>query len=156
MIQREYNEGHYIANHGYTHRYSQIYQNEQTVLDEYNYTNDAIREALNKPNYNSGVFRFPGGSNGGPYDDVKQVAKQYLRDNSIASLDWNCLSRDAEGANTKEELFENVLDTLVEKQNVVILMHDASDKILTYEILPDIINYLRENGYKFMNLYDII
>ena len=156
LIKREYDEGHYIANHGYTHKYKEIYQSVETVLEEYNYTNDAIREALNKPNYNSGIFRFPGGSNGGPYNDVKQDAKQYLKEKGIASLDWNALSRDAEGYETKEELFDNVIDTIGEKQNVVILMHDASDKILTYEILPDVINYLRENGYKFMNLYDVI
>ena len=35
-------------------------------------------------------------------------------------------------------------------------MHDASDKILTYEILQDIINYLREQGYIFRNFYDIM
>ena len=35
-------------------------------------------------------------------------------------------------------------------------MHDASDKILTYEMLPDLINYLKENGYAFKNIYDII
>lgn len=35
LIKREFEEGHYIANHGYTHKYSQIYQNPQTVLDEY-------------------------------------------------------------------------------------------------------------------------
>ena len=36
LIQREFAEGHYIANHSYSHKYSQIYQNSQTVLDEYN------------------------------------------------------------------------------------------------------------------------
>ena len=156
LIQREYNEGHYVANHGYSHNYSQIYSDIQNVLDEYNYTNNVISEILNIPNYNSRVFRFPGGSNGGKYHTLKQQAKQYLRDNGIASLDWNCLSRDAEGANTIEQLFQNVVDTMGDKQSLVILMHDASDKILTYEALKDIINYLRDDGYKFVNLYDIL
>ena len=35
-------------------------------------------------------------------------------------------------------------------------MHDASDKILTYETLPDVISFLREQGYKFETIYDII
>lgn len=156
LIKREFEEGHYIANHGYTHIYRQIYQNKQTVLDEYNYTEQCIKEALNNPNYNSKVFRFPGGSQGGYYSKVKTDAKQYLRENGIVSLDWNCLSRDAEGAKTKEELLQSVIETSQNKQSIVILMHDSADKILTYETLPDIIKYLRDNGYEFKTLYDIL
>lgn len=156
LIKREFDEGHYIANHGYTHKYSQIYQNSQTVLDEYNYAEQCIQEALNNPNYHSKVFRFPGGSQGGYYKTIKKEAKQFLRQNGIVSLDWNSLSRDAEGAKTKEELLQNIIDTVGNKQSVVILMHDASDKILTYESLPDIIKYLRDNGYTFKTLYDIL
>lgn len=156
LIRREFDEGHYIANHGYTHKYSQIYQNSQTVLDEYNYAEKCIQEALNNPNYHSKVFRFPGGSVGGYYKTIKKEAKQFLRQNGIVSLDWNSLSRDAEGARTKEALLQNVIDTVENKQSVVILMHDASDKILTYETLPDIIKYLRDNGYTFKTLYDIL
>lgn len=62
LIKREFEEGHYIANHGYTHKYSSIYSNSQTVLDEYNYTEGCIQEALQNPDYHSRVFRFPGGS----------------------------------------------------------------------------------------------
>lgn len=35
-------------------------------------------------------------------------------------------------------------------------MHDAGNKTLTYETLPDIINYFRENGYIFKTIYDIL
>lgn len=156
LIQREFNEGHYIANHGYTHVYSQIYQNSQKVMDEYNYTEECIQKALQNPNYHSRVFRFPGGSSGGYYNTIKNEAKQNLRDNGIVSLDWNALSKDAEGAKTTDELLQNVINTVGKKQSVVILMHDASDKILTYETLPNVIQYLRENGYEFKTLYDII
>lgn len=156
LIQREFKEGHYIANHGYTHKYSEIYSNEQKVLDEYNYTESCIQEALSNPDYHSRVFRYPGGSNGGYYNKIKQQSKKLLRENNIAYLDWNCLSKDAEGANTKEDLIKNVIDTIENKKSLVILMHDSSDKILTYETLTDIIKYLRENGYVFKNLYDIL
>ena len=156
LIKREFDEGHYIANHGYTHKYSQIYQNSQTVLDEYNYTEKCIQEALQNPDYHSKVFRFPGGSNGGYYHTIKQQAKDYLKQNGIVSLDWNALSKDADGSKTKELIMQNVIQTVGEKQSVVLLMHDATDKILTYETLPDIIQYLREKGYVFKSLYDIL
>lgn len=156
LIKREFDEGHYIANHGYTHKYSSIYQNSQTVLDEYNYTENCIQEALQNPDYHSRVFRFPGGSVGGYYKNIKKEAKQYLRQNNIVSLDWNSLSKDADGAHTREEIMQNIINTIGQKQSVVILMHDASDKILTYETLPDVIQYLRDNGYSFKNLYDVL
>ena len=156
LIQREFNEGHYIANHGYSHKYSQIYQSPQTVLDEYNYTEECIQQALNNKDYHSKLFRFPGGSTGGYYHSIKKETKQILLQNGIAYLDWNSLSKDAEGAKTKEELLQNIVDTIGTKKSVVILMHDASDKILTYETLPSVIQYLRENGYEFKTIYDII
>lgn len=156
LVKREFDEGHYIANHGYTHKYSTVYASPEATLEEYNFTQQAIRDALGNQNYKSKVFRFPGGSNGGYYHTAKQNSKAYLRENGIVHLDWNCLSKDAEGANTKEALMQNVIDTMGDKDSVVILMHDASDKILTYEMLPDLISYLREKGYKFQTIYDLL
>lgn len=156
LIKREYEDGHYIANHGYTHKYDDIYSSEDAVLEEYNATNNAIKNALENQNYNSLIFRFPGGSSGGKYHDLKQNAKQTLKDNGIATLDWNALTNDAAGANTKEKIMQNFYDTVQDKTSIVLLMHDASDKILTYECLPEMIQYFRENGYSFKNMYDIL
>lgn len=156
LVKREYDEGHFIANHGYSHKYSSIYSSNETVFNEYNKTNDLIKNAIGNPDYNSLVFRFPGGSIGGPYDTLKKGAKQKLREQGIASVDWNALTGDAEGIKTKEALFQRFCNTLNGQSSVVLLMHDAADKILTYEILPDIISYCRSNGYEFKSMYDII
>lgn len=156
LIKREFEEGHYIANHGYSHKYSQIYSKVENPLEEYNYTEECIQNALGNPDYHSRLFRFPGGSIGGYYNNLKSDAKQLLRDNNIASLDWNALSNDAAGSNTKEEIMDSIISTTGEKSSVVVLMHDAYDKMLTYETLPDVIQFFRENGYTFMNLYDIL
>lgn len=156
LIKREYSEGHFIGNHGYTHRYKDVYANESAVLDEYNKTNNLIRNALGNPNYNSLIFRFPGGSVGGKYHNLKQSSKEVLKQNGIASLDWNALTNDAAGANTKEKILENFYNTIQDKTSIVLLMHDASDKILTYECLPEMIKYFRENEYSFNSLYDVI
>lgn len=155
LIKREYEDGHYIANHGYSHMYSSIYETAQTVLEEYNKTRDIIADIL-KNGYDGHLFRFPGGSTGGKYKDLKKEAKNLLDQNDIASIDWNALSQDAAGAKTKEALLENIKTSVGEKNRVVILMHDAGDKILTYEVLPEVITYLREQGYSFKNFYDIM
>lgn len=156
ILKREFDEGHYIANHGYSHRYSEIYSSPEATFNEYNVTEQAIKDALGNQSYSSRLFRFPGGSNGGYYDNAKQNSKALLYENGVVHLDWNCLSEDAAGAHTKEDLMQNVINTMGEKDTVVILMHDSSDKILTYEMLSDLIHYLKEKGYKFENIYNLL
>lgn len=156
ILKREYQEGHYIANHGYTHNYSKIYKNADTVLEEYNKTEKAIQEALGNKEYSSNLFRFPGGYTGGKYESIKKKAGEILKENNIAYIDWNVLTKDAEGANTKEKILSNLKKYSKDKGNIVVLMHDASSKILTYETLKDVINYLREQGYTFDNFYSIM
>ena len=155
VLKRAHKEGHYIANHGYSHVYSQIYASVDDVLKEYNKTQEAIKNALGT-DYNGHIFRFPGGSTGGKYKTVKSEAKDVLQANEILYIDWNALSQDAAGAHTKEELIENTKSSVADKNSVVILMHDAGDKILTYEALPEIISYLREKGYVFKNFYSLM
>lgn len=157
LVKQEYDEGHYIANHGYSHVYAEIYSSVQAVLDEYFKTQDAIREALQIPEYNSYIFRFPGGSIGGRYASIKSQAKEVLQDNNIAYIDWNALTSDATGQDlTEDEMFDEMIYTTTGKNSVVILMHDASDKIKTANLLPRIIEYLRNEGYTFENFYSII
>ncbi len=155
ILKREYNEGHYIANHGYSHKYSSIYKNADSVLDEYNRTENAIRNALGT-DYSSNLFRFPGGSHGGPYEKIKKEARKKLTDNGIAFMDWSALTYDAEGAKTPEDIVKNLKNTINGWNNVVILMHDAADKKITYESLDDVIEYLQKEGYAFKNIYDIM
>lgn len=156
LVKREYEEGHYIANHGYSHQYSKIYASSNAVLEEYNKTEKEIQKALGNANYSSYLFRFPGGSIGGAYNQIKKEAKQELKKQQIAYLDWNALTNDAAGANTKEKIMSNLKKTVGNYNNVVILMHDAPDKILTYETLDEVINYLENKGYAFKNMYDLM
>ena len=156
IVKREYEEGHYIANHGYSHIYSQIYSSVQSVLDEYNKTNDAVRKAIGVKEYNSHLFRFPGGVPGGRYAQLKKEAVAELDKNNIAHVDWNALTGDAEGKNSVEELVSELQKTMGEKNSLVILMHDAGNKKTTYEALPTVISMLREKGYEFKSFYDII
>lgn len=155
VVKRAYEEGHYIANHGYSHKYDKIYETAQTVLEEFTKTEQCIRDAIEVEEYSSHLFRFPGGSVG-PYGAVKKEAIELLKENNIAYIDWNALTRDSEGKFTKEELLNNLKSTVKNKKSVVVLCHDASGKILTYEVLKDIINYLREEGYTFGDMRDII
>lgn len=155
LVKRAYDEGHYIANHSYSHKYSKIYKSYNTLIEEYNKTEKEIQKALGNSNYSSNLFRFPGGSSGGEYNEIKKKIKKELKNNDIAYLDWNALTNDAAGANTKEKIMKNLKETVGKKNNVVVLMHDAPDKILTYETLEEVIIYLKEKGYVFKTMYDL-
>ena len=48
LVKRMYDEGHFIANHGYSHVYSSIYSSPQAVLDEYNNCNAEVQKALRR------------------------------------------------------------------------------------------------------------
>lgn len=48
IVKREYEEGHYIANHGYSHVYTNIYSSPNAVLDEYNRTEARIKSVIRR------------------------------------------------------------------------------------------------------------
>lgn len=156
-VKRIYEEGHYIANHGYSHQYSLIYSSPESVLEEYNKCNDAVKNVIGVPEYQSHLFRFPGGFPGGPYVDIKTQASQLLEQNGVLHVDWNALTGDAETTKpTIEYELGRLQETVGSKNSVVILMHDAQAKKVTAEALPQIIAYLKGQGYEFKNFYEII
>lgn len=155
LVKQAYEEGHFIANHGYTHTYSEIYSSVDSVVNEYNRTNEAIKNALENEEYDPHLFRFPGGSSGGPYDSLKSQAKQFLADNQVASTNWNSLTSDAAGKTTVKEQYYEVIDTQGDKTSLIILLHDAADKKVTADTVKLLIKHYKEEGYEFKNFYDI-
>lgn len=157
IVKRIYQEGHYIASHGYSHIYEQIYESPEAVLNEYNQCNDAIKNAIGVPEYNSHLFRFPGGLAGGKYAEIKSKAKDLLEQNAVLHVDWNALTGDAETNDLSIEFeLSRLQQTTENKNSVIILMHDSPNKAVTADALPQIISYLREQGYEFKNFYEII
>lgn len=155
LVKRAYEEGHYIANHSNTHTYSKIYQSVDTIFGEYVECEEAVREALGIPDFRMFLFRFPGGSYGGRYSDVKSESKEFLNSYSVVHTNWNCMTGDAEGKNTVEDQMNELKATMDGDDTIIVLMHDAADKQVTADALPEIIRYLKEQGYIFKNFYEI-
>lgn len=156
IVKQTYEKGHYIANHGYSHVYEGIYSSPQSVLDEYNKTEQSIRNAIGVQEYSGHLFRFPGGSMGKKYRVVKDEAKQLLSDNDILYINWNALTNDSVGKPTAETIVNDLKTTVGTQNSVVILMHDTGSKQLTVDTLPQILDYLIEQGYTFRTFYDVI
>lgn len=155
VLKREFNEGHYIANHGYSHSYKSIYESKDTTFSEYVQCENTIKNALGIPEYNSYLFRFPGGSSGGSYSSIKKEARDLFDLYGVAYTNWNCLTGDAAGSKTKEECMAEMISTKANQNSIILLMHDAGDKSQTVEALPEIIQYYKNEGYTFKNFYEI-
>ncbi len=154
-VKRTFEEGHYLANHGYSHQYSKIYENKDTVFQEYVECDSSIRNAIGVPDFNSYLFRFPGGSSGGRYEKIKAQAREHFRSYGVAFTNWNCLTGDAEGKETKEECIQEFMDTKAGRDSLVVLMHDSNEKTQTVEALPEIIMQLKNEGYTFKTFHEI-
>lgn len=153
IIKRMAAEGNAIGNHTYTHDYKILYPNKTVNCDNFindvERTNTALKAILGDKFYTR-VIRFPGGHmswNGmEPLDEIL-VSKDYHQ------VDWNALSKDAEGkTKNADELFEIVKSTVQNREKAVILMHDKEGKEETAKALPQIINYLKEQGFEFRTI----
>lgn len=156
LVKRAYEEGHYIANHGYHHNNKKLYQSSESFIAEVKNTDIEIGKAIGIENYCSHVFRFPNGYMSSNYKSQKKEAAKLLLDMNYAYVDWNCLNNDSVKKYSHSQLLKNFKKSSKNKGTLVILMHDTSDVNDTPSILKDSIHYLKEQGYEFRNFYTLL
>ena len=154
LVKQAYNDGHYIANHGYSHNNNKLYSSGDSFINEIKSTDLEIGKAIGIDNYSSHIFRFPNGYMASAFKSQKQQYAKLLNDIDYAYIDWNCLNKDSEKKYTNSELLNNLKNSCKNKGTLVILMHDTSDVNETDLVLKDSIDYLKEEGYIFKNFYD--
>ena len=154
LVKQAYNNGHYIANHGYSHNNNKLYSSSDSFINEIKSTDLEIGKAIGIDNYSSHIFRFPNGYMASAFKSQKQQYAKLLNDIDYAYIDWNCLNKDSEKKYTNSELLNNLKNSCKNKGTLVILMHDTSDVNETDLVLKDSIDYLKEEGYIFKNFYD--
>ena len=154
-LKEELKSGNAIANHSYSHDFKKLYPgnklNIDYFMDEFNKTNDIMQSILGGE-FDCRVLRMPGGYGTRKYykDPSLKEFDNTLQENGIINVDWNALDGDAEGKPySTEEMLNYVKKTSKGKNHVVILMHDAAGKEKTVEILPQIIDYYKNEGYDF-------
>lgn len=156
LVKRAYEEGHYLANHGYDHNNSKLYKSSDSFISEIKDTDSEIGKAIGIENYCSHVFRFPNGYMSSHYKAKKKEATKLLSEMNYTYIDWNCLNNDSIKKYSNSQLLQNLKKSAKNKGTLVILMHDTSDVNDTPSILKDSIDYLKEEGYEFRNFYDLL
>lgn len=144
--------GHALAIHTTTHVYKDIYASEEAYFqDVYNMQN-IIKEKTGQEVF---LLRFPGGSSNkvslfNPGIMTRLTAA--VQEKGFYYFDWNVDSRDAGGAKTPAQVFQNVT-TAIEKNEddfSVVLQHDI--KSFSIDAVESIIVWGLEHGYTFLPL----
>ncbi len=153
LVKQEFESGHAIANHSYSHDCGKLYPGRKLDMEAFKEDyekNDKLLKSILGENFTTHVMRCPGG-----YMSWKNMDEldEYLEKNNIASIDWNALNADAEGPKKNaKQLAQYAIKTSEGKEMVVLLMHDTYGKEETVKALPTIIKYFKDNGYEFRTL----
>ncbi len=156
IVKRAYEEGHYIANHTYSHNNSILYKSSESFTNEIKKTDIAIGNAIGIDGYSSLIFRFPNGFMSPQYKAKKKEMAKLLSQMNYTYIDWNCLNNDSIKKYTSSQLLNNLKKSSKNKDTLVILMHDTKDVSNSSLVLEDSIQYLKSQGYSFRNFYSII
>lgn len=142
LIEREFAEGHTVAVHSYSHVYHDIYSSVEKLLNDIDRCNELIHEITGEY---SDVYRFPGGSFW-----VRKELIDAVTEHGMRYIDWNASMRDAELINAApEELVKAAINTPANRDHIVMLAHDTTDKSTTAQALKGVIQYYKKKGYVF-------
>ncbi len=155
IVKQAYDDGHYIANHGYNHNNSILYKTEESFINEVKKTDEAIGKAIGIEHYCSHVFRFPNGFMSPQNKGKKKRMAQLLSEMNYTYIDWNCLNNDSVKKYSNTQLLNNLKKSAKNKNTLVVLMHDTKDVSDSSKVLEASIEYLKSQGYSFKNFFDL-
>ena len=149
LIKNEYQAGHAIAVHTYTHNYN-VYKSVDAYVNDFNKMNSVIEKYTGSK---TKIFRFPGGSSNKISKNyskgvVKKIAN-YMTNAGYKYFDWDADSGDASGA-SRTKIYNNVVNSAKWCSKCVILMHDIKPN--TANELDHILSTLTSAGYRFGTL----
>lgn len=137
-------EGHTLAMHSYSHKYSEIYESKESFIADLEKLQEHLYQVTGVwPRF----YRFPGGSSNTVSKTDMQELIDYLDESGITYFDWNIASGDAVSKELDtESIVKNCVDSIDAHTECMILMHDAADKNTTVEALPEIIAQVQDRG----------
>lgn len=143
MLKRIHHEGHIIGNHSWGHpSLSQL--SDQQVAQEMNQTNHAVKQLIGKE---MRLMRPPYGAVKGKVDLLEQMGYEMIQWN-IDTLDWK-------KGRTAEDIINTVKSNLA--PGSIILEHNGGgSRTETVKSLPHLIEYLRQQGYQFVTIDEML
>lgn len=147
IIKRQIAEGHEIGNHTFTH-INAVKKNYSEIQQEVTKTQEAIKSVTGK--YPT-LFR-------PPYRALNKELCKVIKENNMNIILWSNIDvRD--WSNPGVDTMVNTIENKIQNGNIVIL-HDyntvRNDKSQTIETLEIVIPKLKEKGYKFVTISELI
>ncbi|MGE7997730.1 polysaccharide deacetylase family protein [Lysinibacillus sp. NPDC093190] len=144
-VRRATSEGHYVGAHSMTHNSKRLYTDGKFV-QEMNETISIIHDITGE---NPKLVRSPYGSVPGLNNE--QLRNQIVEAN-IKVWDWTIDSLDWKLKNNPYQIVENIKNG-TSRDIEVVLMHEVRQ---TLQVLPNIISFYKERGYKFGVYNDLL
>lgn len=144
LLKAEYEQGHSIGNHTYSHNYSSIYKSPESFLADVQKNDDLIYKIIG---IHPRIIRAPGGTS------CFNIAYYNLLDaEDYMAYDWNLDTEDTDGKFSVKQLVANVDKQIKNKNKIILLLHDLPNKASSANALPIIIKHLKDKGYSFGTL----
>lgn len=148
LIQREYEEGHTIGLHSYSHNYS-IYASEDAYYQDLEKMEEIVYAQTGE--YPT-IVRFPGGSSNSISwnycTGIMTCLTEGLEQRGYRYCDWNVDSMDAYGYLTAGEIAQTTIKGIMSKDESIVLMHDIGQ--CNVDAAKIVIEWALENGYTFL------
>lgn len=143
IVKRVYDEGHALGVHSMTHNFKTVYASPQSFVNEMNRVNELLFEIVGE---RTQLLRPPYGSM--PY--LKDEFRDLVTSWGYRIWDWDIDSKDSVRQDvTAQEIYMQVTTQMANRTEAVILFHD---KASTLQALPNILDYLIENGFEIKKL----
>lgn len=147
LVKREFEEGHEIGNHTFTH-IDVAKMSYDTVYNEINKTQEMIKEITGvEPK----LFR-------PPYRAISRNMCDIIKNKNMNIVLWSNLDP-RDWSNPGVYSIVNTIETKVQNGNII-LLHDYNGvrrkKSQTVQALEIVVPYLKEKGYKFVTVSELI
>jgi len=151
LIKREFDEGHTVALHTWSHNYATVYASVNNYFSDLEQVENRVYKITGQY---SKFIRFPGGSS-------NTVSRKYtpgimttlvseVEKRGYIYFDWSSSSGDGGSERNVDNLFNNVIANISPNGKNVVLMHDTVSQ--TVEVTARVLDWGTKNGYVFKSI----
>ena len=151
MIKKEYEAGHSIGVHTFSHDFEKIYSSDKAFWDDIEKMEKIIEKQTGR---RTSLMRFAGGSSNTMSADytpgIMTLLTQQAEKKGMHYFDWNVSSGDGAANPIGEEVVNKIISQVQNNDYSVVLCHDTKES--TVNNIEYVIAWALENGYTFLPL----
>ena len=151
MLKKEYEAGHSIGVHSYSHDFEKIYSDDKAFWKDFEEMEKVIEE---QTGHRTNLMRFAGGSSNTLSSSYTKGIMTLLTGEAEKKgyhyFDWNVSSGDGSNYTSGQEVINNIISQVQNNDHSIVLCHDTKD--FTVNNIEYVIAWALENGYTFLPL----